>query len=360
MSAALHGAYRHHQKLFRPQVADASHQGRIAMSSSGVLAGSIPGSRQTRTQTDCLDALSRRLETAGVDPVPLDAPDVRRPVIITNLSVEQDWGSLREQLEDESVTLAFADCVVPQCTLLSAEPATVVGTPLGLQVPAGSAWVCMRVDLMRFSTLCGTIDERSLRRALETCVDVGEMLHEAVRWPTPEQCHDAWLNRRLAVMIGGIGDVAACSKEAPGSHGTLRRLNQVLLDARQTLQSRSRAIALHSDRLPAITQSDPSYHLPAGSIRDDWKRHWQRAVRASLVRHRNLLALSPWSMFPTNRPADSCYAEFLPLLRHADVIAFDKNVSTSHWNTNEFKRFCQRARAVLQQRTATCLIAEHV
>jgi hypothetical protein len=330
------------------------------MSSSGVLAGSLPGSRQTRAQPGNLDALSRRLETAGVDPVRPDAPATRKAVVIANLSVEQDWESLRARLQDESLTLAFADCVVPQCSLLSAEPATVVKTPLGLQVPAGSAWVCMRIDLLRFSTHDGKIDEEALRHALETCVDVGETLHELVHWSTPEQRYDAWLNRRLAVMIDGIGDAAACSKETPGSHATLRRLNQLLLDARRTLQSRSRAIALRSERLPAITLSDPSHRLPPGSIRDDWKRRWQRAVGASLVRHRNLLALSPWSLFPANRPADPCYAELLPLLRHADVIAFDKNVSTCHWNTSEFKRFCQRARAVLQQRTATSLIAEHV
>jgi hypothetical protein len=330
------------------------------MSSPGVLAGSMPGSRQPRAQADSLDALSRRLAAAGIDPVRPDAPEVGQSVVIANLSVEQDWAMLRRQLEDESLTLAFADCVVPQCPLLSAESATVVKTPLGLQVPAGTAWLCMRVDLLRFSTLRGMIDERALRRTLEICVDVGERLHEVVRWPTPEQRYDAWLNRRLAIMIDGIGDVAACSREESSSHGKLRKLNQLLLDVRHTLQSRSRAIALRCEHLPAITLSDPSYRLPPGSVRDDWKRHWQRAVRASLVRHRNLLALSPWSLFPVDRPADPGYAEFLPLLRHADVIAFDKKVSTSHWNTNEFKRFCQRARAVLQQRAATCLIAEHV
>ena len=261
MAAAVCGRSRHHQIFLRPHVAGPSHQGRIAMSSSGVLAGSIPGSRQTRAQPGNLDALSRHLESAGVDPVRPDAPELRQSAVIANLSLEQDWESLREQLEDESLTLAFADCVVPQCLLLSAEPATVVRTPLGLHVPAGSAWVCMRVDLPRFSANCGTVDEEALRLALETCVDVGEMLHEIVHWSTPEQRYDAWLNRRLAITIGGIGDLAARSREQPGSHVDLRRLNQLLLDARRTLQSRSRAIALQSERLPAIALSDPSHRL---------------------------------------------------------------------------------------------------
>ena len=330
------------------------------MPSSGVLAGSIPGSRQTRYEPATLDALSRRLRAAGVDPVQPDVPPGRRSAVIGNISIDRDWESLREQVERESLILAFADCVVPQCPLLTAEPATVVETPLGLQVPAASAWICMRVHLPKFAGANGKLDDTALHRALETCIDVGEVMHDIASWPTPEQGYDAWLNRRLAVMITGVGDLAATAREDPGSHRCLRRLNQVLLDARRTLQSRSRALALHCDRLPAITLSDPSHRLPAGSIRDDWRRRWQQAVRVSLVRHRNLLVLSPWSLFPEDRPADLRYAEFLPLLRHADAIAFDKTVSTSHWNVNEFKHFCQRAQAVLQQRTATSLIAEHV
>ena len=327
------------------------------MSSTGALAGSMPGSQTSTYEPATLDALSGRLLTAGVDPVQPAVPRAGRSVVIAQLSVEQDWASLREQLDEESVTLAFADCVVPQCPLLSAEPATVVETPLGLQVPAASAWVCMRIELARFTKPDGSLDENDLHRSLKTCVDVGDEIHDIVQWPTPEQRHDAWLNRRLAVMIDGIGDVAACAEEDRHSHRSLRRLNQMLLAARHTLQSRSRAIALRSGRLPAITLSDPSHRLPAGSIRDDWRRRWQQAVRVSLVRHRNLLALSPWSLFPADRPADFGYAEFLPLLRHADAVAFHKNVSTSHWNLNEFKHFCLRARAVLRQRNATSLIA---
>jgi hypothetical protein len=331
------------------------------MPSTTVLADVIPASPQSTNQTtgreESIDALYRRLQVAGVEPIP---PDARQAVAMHEFVTEENWDDLRGQVEAGAATLALAGFVVPQCPLLSAEPASVTETPLKLQVPEGSAWVCMRVDLSRFSNPDGTLDENALYRSLETCVDVGEALHDVVHWSTPQQSYDAWLNRRLAVMITGIGDLAASAGEEPGSHQSLRRLNQVLVGAHRTLQSRSRQIAMCSDRLPAITLSDPSHRLPSGSIRDDWRRRWQQAARVSLVRHRNLLVLSPWSLFPADRPADLRYAEFLPVLRHADTIAFDKNVSTSHWNLNEFKRFCQRSHAVLQQRIATCLIARHV
>jgi hypothetical protein len=307
-----------------------------------------------------LDALSRRLQAAGVDPVPPGVPASKRAVLVGGPTEPPDWAELHAQRDDESVTLAFADYVIPQCPLLSAERATAVATPLSLHVPADSAWVCMRVDLARFSTSAGRLDEEALRHALQSCVDIGDAMHDVVQWSSPGERHDAWLNRRLAIIVTGIGDLVAAAGDEPACHTELRRLNQVMLDIRRTLQSRSHVLANESDRLPAITLSDPSHRLPAGSVRDDWRRRWQQAVRVSLVRHRNLLVLSPWSLFPAEGPADLRYAEFLPLLRHADAVAFDKTVSTSHWNLNEFKRFCQRTQAVLQQRTATSLIAEPV
>jgi hypothetical protein len=324
---------------------------------AGAGAASSRSAREKGQQAVRLDALFRRLRLAGAEPLPPDEATASDSVILGRAITEGEWDELRKRLDTGAVTLAFGDLVEPQCPLLSAEPATAVGTALGLQVPEGSAWVCMRVDLPRFARPDGTFEEDALHKVLESCVDVGDAIHDVVHWPTAEQRYDAWLNRRLAVMLAGIGDLAACSKEDPGSHETLRRLNQLLLGARYKLQSRSRAIALRCDRLPAITLSDPSHRLPAGSFRDDWQRRWQRAVRVSLVRHRNLLALSPWSLFPADRPADLRYAEFLPVLRHADVVAFNKTVSTSHWNLNEFKHFCLRARAVLRQRNATSLIA---
>jgi DNA topoisomerase VI subunit B len=65
-------------------------------------------------------------------------------------------------------------------------------------------------------------------------------------------------------------------------------------------------------------------------------------------------------LFPAGTAADFRYAELLPLLRHADACAVNKTVSIAHWNPKEFKCFHQRARAVLQQRCTTSLIAEHV
>lgn len=267
------------------------------------------------------------------------------------------WTDLWRQRDDDRVYTAFADVVVPQCPLLSSETATTILPSLGLQVPAGSAWVTMRVELTRFLRSDGELDRCALRRALESCVDMGEELHDTTSWSTPDMRHDAWLNRRLGITITGLGELLQLRQMDPCDHQSLRFLNQLLIQVREILRSRSREIARRSERLPAITLSDPSHDLPSGGVRDDWRRRWQQAVQASLVRHRNLLVISPWSLFPVGGAADFRYAELLPLLRHADACAFNKTVSIAHWNLKEFKCFHQRARAVLQQRSATSLIA---
>jgi hypothetical protein len=161
-------------------------------------------------------------------------------------------------------------------------------------------------------------------------------------------------------VLSGFGDLLRMRGMPPSEHGSLRYLNQLLLWLRMSAQSRSRALAMRTEALPAIALSDPSHALPRGSVRDDWRRRWHEAVRATLVRHRNLLVISPWSLFPTDARADYEYAELLPLLRHSDACAFGRNMSIDHWNFSQFKQFHRRARAVLRQRVATPQIAEHV
>ncbi len=306
------------------------------------------------------DRLWRRLRDAGA--LPLTAGDKAAGHYVLLGDVEHGdrlWGALWDLRTEPAVNTAFAERVLPQCPLLSAERGRAIISPAGLQAPVNSAWVCMGIDLARFAD-ARAVDEPALKHCLEACVDVGEALHEAFAWPTADLQHDAWLNRRLAIVLSGFGDLLRIRGMAPSDHGSLRYLNQLLLWLRMNAQSRSRAIASHADPLPAIALSDPSHALPRGSIRDDWCRRWHEAVRATLVRHRNLLVISPWSLFPSDSRADYEYAELLPLLRHSDACAFSRNMSIDHWNFNQFKQFHQRARAVLKQRVAASQIAEHV
>jgi len=305
--------------------------------------------------------LCRRLRLAGAEPLDTEASPTRNYLLLGETAHgDSVWRALWDLRTDPCVRTAFADRVVPQCPLLSAERGRAIVAPIGLQAPADSAWVCIGIDLPRFASHDGAIDEAALKRCLETCVDAGDALHDVLAWPTADIQHDAWLNRRLAITLSGFGDLLRIRGMAPSDHASLRYLNQLLLWLRLSAQSRSRALAMRTEPLPAIALSDPSHALPRGSVRDDWRRRWHEAVRATLVRHRNLLVISPWSLFPTDARADYEYAELLPLLRHSDACAFGRNMSIDHWNLSQFKQFHQRARAVLRQRVATSQIAEHV
>ena len=281
-----------------------------------------------------------------------------RYVIVRNGPGDDEYWATFWRLRDRAnVYTAVASTIVSQCPLLSAERGDAVANPGGMQVPGDSAWVPMRLDLAEFQTSGGIVDEAGLCATLKSCVDHGEAIHDSWCWATPDMQHDSWLNRRLAIQVTGFGDVLLRKRLAPEAHASLRFLNQLLLGIRTTLYERSRELAERYDPLPAIALSDPSFSLPQGNVRDDWHRRWRESVVATQVRHRNLLVLSPWSLFPSGEAADFRYAELLPLLRHADACAYHRKVSISHWTLNEFKRFHQRVIAVLQQRGATSRFA---
>lgn len=281
-------------------------------------------------------------------------------VVRTGNEDERYWSQFWRLRGTPGTHTSFINTIVSQCPLLSAERANSVAAPNGMVVPAGSAWVPLQIDLAPFLCDRGVLDERRLKTALRRCVDTGERVHDTWAWRTSDMQHDSWLNRRLAIQVVGFGDVIRHMRLPPDNHASLRFLNQLLLRVRETLRTRSRELALDADPLPAISLSDPSLSLPRGSIRDDWQRRWRESVAVSQVRHRNLLVLSPWSLFPSGEAADYQYSELLPLLRHADACAFRRTVSIDHWNLNEFKRFHQRAMAVLQQRGSMSRFAKCV
>ena len=310
----------------------------------------------------CIARISRQVSNHDQGRIVTSATDFPEHYLVVSAGYdsEQYWSQFWHFRGVAGVHTTFATTIVPQCPLLSAERATSIVSPNGMLVPAETAWAPVHVNLAPFLCNDGLLDERRLEEVLRNCVDTGEKIHDTRAWPTPDMQHDSWLNRRLAIQVTGLGDVIRGLGLTPDNHGSLRFLNQVMLRIKETLRLRSREIALRVDPLPAISLSDPSLHLPRGNIRDDWQRRWRESVAATQVRHRNLLVLSPWSLFPSGEAADYRYSELLPILRHADACAFRRTVSIEHWNLIEFKRFHQRAMAVLQQRGTTSRFAKCV
>lgn len=270
----------------------------------------------------------------------------------------QFWIQLWQLRRETSLRVVYAPSVLSHCPLLPPEHAAGVAAAGSIQAPAGSAWTALRLDLSRFADGSGRIDEAALERALCCCVEIGDLLHDRVVWSTACMRHDAWLNRRLGIFIDGIGDLAVLRRVDPARFGCLAALGDLLRHARSTVRERSGAVAAAAGSVPALACSDPAAALPGGDFRDGWTRRWRDAAAAAATRHRNLIVMSPWSIFPSKMPADLRYADLLPLLRFADACAFPRPPGLARWNVNEFKAFHQRAWAVLEQRDAAHSIAE--
>jgi hypothetical protein len=301
-------------------------------------------------------AWSKRCELLGPGPLYLLVGNRLTPPSI-NIAArrEQDefWSQCWQLRHCRHVRIALAPVVSSPCPLLPPENASGILLPSGLQSPPGTAWIQMQLDLTRYADENGEIDECALHDCLRLCIETGESMHDEMDWLTAAMRHDAWLNRRLAISISGIGDLAKLRGLDPRCFATQKDLGSVLQDVRDVVNERSRQLARK-------TQPAPSLNM-VGVYRDaDWQARWQNALQLSAMRHRNLLAMSPWAVFPSDVAADSRYADLLPLLQYADACSFPQPPCLRAWNINEFKHFHHRLSAVLEKKDARQLIAEQV
>ena len=266
---------------------------------------------------------------------------------------ERFWSECWQLRNSGQLRTALAPMVSSPCPLLASETAFGILPPAGLQVPPCSAWVTLQVNLTDFASAAGELDVFALRDALRRCIESGETLHDEAAWPTAAMRHDAWLNRRLAISITGIGDLALRRGIDPACFHALQDLARVLQDIRSTVHDYSRQLAALIEPLPALELADAE-HGPA------WHARWQKALQFAATRHRNLLAMSPWSVFPSSGSTDSRYCDLLPLLEYADVCAFPAPPCLRSWNINKFKDFHHRAWAVLERKDARKLFAEAI
>ncbi len=243
------------------------------------------------------------------------------------------------------------------CPLLAAESASTVLPVSGLSAPAQSAWLRLSVDLVRFANCRGRLNDRSLKRALDACVEDGDALLDTLSWICPAQAADAQKNRRLAISLEGLGDLVVMANEDPASLACLYRLDRLVADIHRHLWRRSRELAHQVGALPALTE-----HQRCADWRDDghrraWADRWRKAVQHAQVRHRNLLVLSPYSLLPRAGISDGGFADLLPVLAHADALRFSGPLRFRGWPVADINAFLDRLRAQVQRFNATAFIA---
>ncbi len=257
------------------------------------------------------------------------------------------------------VHCSHAPTVAPSTPLLAAEEAGAVLPGLGLAVPAGSAWVTGRVDVAAHADAAGNVDWPALTRALEVRVDEGDRVHDEARWPTPAMRHDGWRNRRLAILVTGLGELARRRDALPVTRVQFREFAALVARIRRVLVARSRVLASRRGVLPALAAGDPTRSL-AATAHSAWAERWNRALETAGVRHRNLLAISPFSILTDAADPDPRCFDLLPLIEQADACAARGPVSPCRWKYKEFIELHQRTWAALERAHANRLIAEQV
>lgn len=273
---------------------------------------------------------------------------------------DQFWVQYWQLRNNSMLRAAMAPIISSPCPLFAPEFASGVLPPSGIQVPVGTAWATLRIDVMDYCDKKGEINAFGLREGIRRCVEYGEQLHDETAWPTAAMRFDSWSNRRLAITVDGIGDLARARNFDPRSLLALQELNEFLSDVREMTNECSRQLALDSEHAPSLRIDEPASQASGIIKLTAWQQRWQAALQFSATRHRNLLAMSPWSVFPTGTAADSRYSDLLPLLAQADVCSFPQAPCTESWNINEFKHFHRRLWAVLEQKDAQQMIAEQV
>lgn len=271
---------------------------------------------------------------------------------------EENWAFLWRRRGGRPPLLpAYAAGVTTRCLLSGDEAATAVLPELGLQVPAGSAWLPLALRLPDFSDGRGRLCTDALEHALCSAVELGERLLDCLRWPDPVLRQDAVCNRRLAIAVGGIGDLVVERGADPGDLATLKWIDEVVGRLHAILWERSRELARRLGPLPSLLQSEPAAAWSCDRKRSDWQLRWRRTLADAGVRHRNLLVLSPYSVLPAGATAASEYVDLLPVLEHADAFHFAEPPASCFRSVSEFAGFHRRAWAVMQRRHAAGFVA---
>ena len=245
------------------------------------------------------------------------------------------------------------------CPLLPGESSSGILPGVGLSVPLGTAWLPIELNLCAFANRRGDVNANRLDSALDACIQHGDSLFDRLCWFDARQRADAARNRRIVVCISGVGELLRRQGGNPADFCSLQRMDNLLNNIRQQLKRCSQRLAEARGPVPALAE-----HSPRGRWRDEqhrkaWLQRWQSAVSNVQLRHRNLLAMSPYTMLPECQASPES-ADLLPLLSHADALFFAGPPSLRHWKASDFSSFYRRVEAQVELHNGASFVAAGV
>ena len=276
-------------------------------------------------------------------------------------NAHSDWSFLwRDRLSPTRLTPVYGSTVRTGCHLLSDEASSSVLPVAGVNVPAASAWLPLGLSVADYASASGEPNWQLLLPALAEGIALADDAFDRLTWANPLQRMDARSNRRLALSLGGLGELIKRRGCDPRDLASLNWLSEIVGRIRTSLWCHSQRMAQQQGYLPALHDADPSRNWPDHTCRENWRRRWQAALEESGVRHRNMLVLSPYSVLPDDSRGSDGHADLLPVIAFADVWAFADAPHFRQWSREEFASFHRRAWAVMQQPETPPVVAAGV
>ena len=131
----------------------------------------------------------------------------------------------------------------------------------------------------------------------------------------------------------------------------------LVLAIREQLRQKSEELARQHGPMPALQPPCLDGRWADGDNRVSWQQAWQDAVEKCALRHRNVVAISPYSVLPRSQNDDPAYTDLLPAIAEADSYAFGRPPDFPGWTLARYRHFHRRARAVIRAMHGTPFVA---
>jgi hypothetical protein len=260
------------------------------------------------------------------------------------------WQALTELAwRQPGIRLVLEHTTRPTCTLAGGERGNTVLPVSQFEVRADTAWLTLAIRL-------DALDHRSaqrqlrheLRRLLRSALRLADNLVDQIDWATPDLAQDALVNRRLAVHITGFGDLVDRWGLDPADFPTVDLVVRAVRLLRRLMLRESNALARERGAFPGLELRG----LASSLTRSFGDAQASRLLRQAGLRHRHLLVLSPYSVFPrhTARRQLATYLHLLPALRSADTIAMHGEGVVRRLPLTVFQRLIQMTWAIGRNR----------
>lgn len=242
---------------------------------------------------------------------------------------------------DPGISIILEATTRPACDFSTPEKPETVLPVSRFETAAATAWLTLQLDLSRIMAAEGGLQLRPARRLLRAGLRAADNRVDRCDWASASLRADALLHRRLAIQVTGIGDLVDRCGWRPSEFATIYAVSRRLRLLRRMLIRESVSLARRRGPFPALLQ---------GTFRETLGRRFGEHIADDLIyrralRHRHLLVISPWAMFPRERPAypASEYLHLLPALRAADTVAMYRPDMLSAPGLDDFRSMLGRA-----------------